>query len=585
MVNARLLLPLAVLASSCSAAPTRNPAPAPEVRGPAPPPSGTTTASVLAPEGGGNVALATSPANPEFDVVAANDPEWRQQTATPGVRTIQLPTLKKRWATQVGKTTFRTTMARAGDAIVIGTHGASLGGKNEASDGIYVLDARTGKKKSFIKTPNTGDLDIGGIAIHGDTVFFTADNSQIGAASLASGKLLWNSPARGKVRPAPALADLDKNGTMDVVVGDELGTLYALDGASGKRLWSATTGTNEYEAKGFVGAAAIVDVGGDGSDDVVAGARDGILTAYRGSDGKVLWQHQYGSGIHASPSVADFDHDGKPEVLAAWSYGQIAILDGRTGTPRWLTRLEQDSGGIEGLFGTPVPVPGAPGVLVAPTAWWGKDDGIIGVGVDTRAFRSFEDRVTASAVITDLDGDGKNEAVLGTEKGKLLAFTAEGGRAVLATLGGGIEASALLDDTDGDGRYELLVASNDGLLTCFETPSTKKPFVARFRGNSPDNRGDLGAVSLGWRSSVRERKEGDFTGRSASGDVRIDYLGCCNALTDAATRAPSPENGVLLRAAGSCNALAARGADRKEALESIVNEIGRKATPPSACIP
>jgi len=501
------------------------------------------------------------------------------------VRTLQLPALTKRWATRVGKTTFRTTMARAGDSIVIGTHGATLAGKNEASDGIYELDARTGKRTSFIKTPGAGDLDIGGIAIHGDTVFFTSDNAQIGAASLASGKVLWKVAARGKVRPAPALADLDGNGAIDVIVGDELGTLYALDGASGKKLWSATTGPNEYEARGFVAAAAIVDVGGDGNDDVVAGARDGILTAYRGRDGKVLWQHQYDSGIHASPSVADFDQDGKPEVLAAWSYGQLAILDGRTGTPRWLARLEQDSGGIEGLFGSPVPVPGAPGVLVAPTSWWGKDDGVIGVGVDVRAFRSFEDRVTATAVVTDLDGDGKNEAVLGTERGKLLALTAEGGRALLATVGGGIEASALLDDTDGDGRYELLVASNDGLLTCFETPSTKRPVVARFRGDSPDNRGDFGATRLGWRSGVRQPREGDFAARSASGDVRIDYLGCCSALTDAATRAPSPENGALLRAAGTCNALAARGAERSVALESIVNEIGRKATPPPACIP
>ena len=75
----------------------------------------------------------------------------------------------------------------------------------------------------------------------------------------------------------------------------------------------------------------------------------------------MLWQNEYPSGIHASPSVADFDQDGKPEVLAAWSYGQVAIFDGRTGTPRWLTRLEQDDGGIEGLFGSPIPVPGKPG--------------------------------------------------------------------------------------------------------------------------------------------------------------------------------------------------------------------------------
>jgi outer membrane protein assembly factor BamB len=491
--------------------------------------------------------------------------------------------LAKRWATQVGKTTFRTTMAHAGDLIVVGTHGASLDGKNEASDGIYVLEAATGKKKILIKTPGSGDLDIGGIAIHGDTVFFTADNAQIGAASLATGKILWKAAARGKVRPAPALADLNKDGTVDVVAGDEHGTLHALDGRNGAKLWSATTGMNEYDAKGFVGAAAIVDIGGDGTDDVVAGARDGILTAYRGSDGKVLWQHEYPSGIHASPSAADFDQDGQPEVLAAWSYGQVAIFDGRTGTPRWLTRLEQDGGGIEGLFGSPIPVPGKPGVLVAPTAWWGKEDGIVGVGVDRRVFRSFEDRVSASAVVMDLDGDGKNEAIIGTEKGKLVALGVDGARAVLATLGGAIEASALVDDVDGDGRYEILVASNDGQLTCLSTPATQKPVIARFRGNSADNRGDFGPMRLGWRSRAREKKEGDFRGGSSSGSIRIDYLGCCRALTDAATRAPAPENAELLRAAGLCNSLAAAATDRTQALESLEQKFRGKATLPKEC--
>jgi hypothetical protein len=583
MKNALWFLPIACLVacgSGGSPGPARAPATPPAERARATPSS---DAHVAVPLASPSAPLVLRQENPEFEVHGVTDPAWHEQKSTPPVRTWQLALLAKRWAARVGKTTFRTTMARAGDAIIIGTHGASLAGLNEASDGIYVLEAATGKKKVFIKTPGTGDLDIGGIAIAGDIVFFTADNSQIGAASLTTGKILWKVATRGKVRPAPALADLNKDGMLDVVAGDEQGTLYALDGSNGAKLWSVTTGMNEYNAKGFIGAAAIVDIGQDGTDDVIAGARDGILTAYRGGDGKVLWQHQYDSGIHASPSVADFDQDGNPEVLAAWSYGQVAILDARTGTPRWLTRLEQDQGGIEGLFGSPVPIAGAPGVLIAPTSWWGKGDGVIGVGVDQRVFRSYEDRVTASAVVTDLDGDGRNEGIIGTEQGKLLALTADGRRAVLATLGGGIEASAFVDDTDGDGRYEILVASNDGLLTCFQTPSTKKPVIARFRGNTPDNRGDFGAAKLGWRSSHQPRAQGDFQGRSASGGIRIDYLLCCKALTDAATRAPSPENTELLNAAGTCNTLAAAGADRAAALESLERKFRDRSTLPTEC--
>jgi hypothetical protein len=54
---------------------------------------------------------------------------------------------------------------------------------------------------------------------------------------------------------------------------------------------------------------------------------------------------------------------------------------------------------------------------------------------------------------------------------------------------------------DKDGTYELLVAANDGTLHCFATGSKAKPLISRFRGESLHNRGELGAVRLGWGPS------------------------------------------------------------------------------------
>lgn len=422
--------------------------------------------------------------------------------------------LTKRWAVNVGKTTFRTTMAHVNGTIVIGTHGASLTAQNEAADAVYVLDAKTGATVRKIATPGGGDKDVGGVAVAGDRVYFTSDNGGVSAASLVDGKVAWTTKLKGKVRPAPALADLDGDGKPDVVVGDEDGQLHALSGATGKALWTAPTQDNEYGAHGFIGAAAIVDVDGDGKDDVIAGARDGAMVAYKGSTGAPLWEHEEGSGIHASPLVLDVDGDGRKEVLAAWSYGEVALLDVRTGHLRWQQRLAQDGAGIEGLFGTPTPMPG--GLVVAGTSWWGgqhgaparprrgappaqSGDGVLVVGQLRRELRTYEGRVTASAVITDWDNDGQPDAILGTEAGDLLRLKPSGARIRLMHLGGAIEASAMLADVDGDGQYELLVASNDGLLTCFATPSRAKPTVGRFRGPTPDNRGDLGALDFGWK--------------------------------------------------------------------------------------
>jgi hypothetical protein len=184
------------------------------------------------------------------------------------------------------------------------------------------------------------------------------------------------------------------------------------------------------------------------------------------------------------------------------------LLDARTGRERWSQWLELDGGGIEGLFGTPTPLPGGPhgGVLIAPTSWWGKDDGVIGAGPTQRDFRASERRVTSSAVVTDLDGDGVLEAILGTEAGKLLALHADGGRAELATIQGGVEATPMLADVDADGSYELLVAGNDGALRCFTTGSTAKPLISRFRGESPHNRGEYAGVKLGWTLPAQARR-------------------------------------------------------------------------------
>ncbi|MBN1607703.1 MAG: VCBS repeat-containing protein [Polyangiaceae bacterium] len=327
---------------------------------------------------------------------------------------------------------------------------------------------------------------------------------------------------------------------------------------------------------GFIAAAAIADLDTDGHDDVVAGARDGILTAYRGRDGSVLWQVPQASAMHASPQIADFDHDGRPEVLAAWSYGNVGVYDTRTGRVRWSTVLEQDGAGIEGLFGTPVPLSGTPGVLVAPTAWWGREgDGIIGVGARQREWRLYDGRVTASAVVTDLDGDGALEAIVGSERGNLFALRADGGMAKLAARRGGIEASCLLADIDGNGSYELLVASNDGMLTCYETGSRTVPAVARFRGATPHNRGDLGEVSLGWRSTSAPGAPDP----SPTSGIRVDYLRCCSSLQEAAVRAPSPQNRQLLRAAARCELLASEATPRDAALAAIQVEAGDAELP------
>ncbi len=430
----------------------------------------------------------------------------RSQPARAAQPGLSAADLEVRWTAQVGRTTFRTTMLRHADLIVIGTHGDSLDGQDEKSDGVYLLDARTGKQRGFIPTPGQGDLDVGGVAFDGERLIFSTDNGQVVAASL-DGKVAWTTRLSGKVRPAPALGDLNGDGVLDAVVGDERGMLWALSGVDGVPLWALPTGANDYGARGFIAAAAVGDLDGDGQLEVVAGARDGVLRARAGKDGRLLWERRNSSGIHASPSLVDFDGDGFSEILAAWSYGEVEILDA-AGRVLWSQTPRRDGGGIEGLFSSPVTLDGEPGRLVVGSSWWGKPDGVIGLAEHRRAFKSTRGRVSASAVVVKTIGANSPQAVLGTEAGELLTVDRYGRATVLARLGGAIEASAFLDDVDSDGKPEILVASNDGKLTCFSSGRAARILVSRFRGAST-NAGQLPRPNFRWRWSEPPRRLAD----------------------------------------------------------------------------
>ena len=89
-------------------------------------------------------------------------------------------------------------------------------------------------------------------------------------------------------------------------------------------------------------------------------------------------------------------------------------------------------------------------------------------------------------------------------------------------------------------------------------------------------------MKLGWRSE-RAGSNARTPVATRSNNIRIDYLVCCSALQQAATRAPAPENAELLRAAATCNALAAAAVARESALTTIENMLKGKSTLPSEC--
>ncbi len=126
-------------------------------------------------------------------------------------------------------------------------------------------------------------------------IFFVILSACTQTPSKKQSKLIWNKdlPMIGS-QSSPRTADLNKDGTLDIVIGagknefqeSDMGIL-AFDGISGELLWKQQSVDQVY------GSATLYDVTGDQVKDVFIGGRSPQLKAIDGKSGAVLWEYKY----------------------------------------------------------------------------------------------------------------------------------------------------------------------------------------------------------------------------------------------------------------------------------------------------
>ena len=205
---------------------------------------------------------------------------------------------------------------------------------------------------------------------------------------------------------APAVADLDGDGVIEVVAASLKGELavYHSDGTMADGwpwvldrglVFGQTDSNNGYDY-GFFGAPALADLDGDGDLEIIIGAMDAYVYVFH-HDGELMdgWplelRHEYeffdelvsaGARIISSPAVGDIDGDGFLEIAIGTNQKQ--------GGTYGLGYVLSHDGQIE---------PGWP---------------ISAFGAYTNALPYVGEGVPGSPAICDVDGDGKMEVAMHT---------------------------------------------------------------------------------------------------------------------------------------------------------------------------
>lgn len=396
---------------------------------------------------------------------------------------------KENWKLNIGLTCYRTNMLLHNGDLLIGSNGMGWDDKIDSLDGVYVIDPATGKIKHHIQHQAIGDNDVNGLAINNKgTLFFGGDMQYIYAYETDSYSELWKYHVGADLESTPGLADLNGDGTEDVVFVTEGAGILALDGANGDLIWKSDI----YTHRGNV-SPAVFDVNKDGTKDIIAAG--GSSFALNGKDGTLLWEQNQYSGMHASPLVTVKGKDVK--IYTSASYGSFDVFqpDG--------TKIN-DVGFTYGLFSSPVPNGqgyAAEGIswhsdngfltfLCDPSEWKKVNDPIyIGPVLDTKSNLVEGKRISASAISADIDKDGLVEFLIPSEEGILYIAEPSKQTSEKWQLPAGAEASLFICDYNNDGSKTIFFAGLDGYLRSYEVGKTGKIVWPGFRG--PSNNGVL----------------------------------------------------------------------------------------------
>ena len=337
----------------------------------------------------------------------------------------------------------------------------------------------------FAAGASVADLDGGALEI----VAPTWDDQKVYVFDLQGQvKAGWPFNPAASVWSTPAIGDLDKNGTKEIVFASNDNRLFVL--RSNGTEWMdgdanpVTQGVFKILGSSFnYGSPALADVNGDGFLDILFSSFDGNLYGWSRTGANLPGFPIPIGATNSSVAIGFLDGAGdtQPDIVATGG-GNLYVYSG-AGALRFSKPLVTGGGygkdpspaiaDVDGDGFNDIVVAGQDGRLFVYSR-----TGVLLPGFTNVRFSSLTTAATESSpVVADINGDGFPDIVIGDDMATLSAFDRNGQMlpGFPIGLGGESKGTPALCDCDGDGKTEIALAGYDGNMYMWDYDFTFSP--------------------------------------------------------------------------------------------------------------